>query len=77
VLSLRLRDGLPNRVPRHRTRGACKYADFYLDGECEWCRAQDAREALEAPAEPNANVIVMSLRFQRDSKDDAPMRRAA
>jgi hypothetical protein len=77
VLSLRLRDGVPNRVPRHRSTGACKYADSYLNGECDWCRAQDAREALEAPAEPNANVIVMSSRFRRDNEDDAPMPRAA
>src|SRR5215213_6254289 len=62
VLSLRLRDGMPNRLPHHRSTGACKYANFYTAAiDCSWCAALDAREALEAPAEPNSNVIVMSL----------------
>jgi hypothetical protein len=77
VLSLRLRDGLPNRLPGHRSTGACKYGEFYLDGECEWCQALDAREALEAPAQPNPNVIVMPARFQQGHEDDAPVRRSA
>jgi hypothetical protein len=77
VLSLRLRDGMPNRLPPHRSTGVCKYAKFYQGGECDWCAAVVAREALEAPAEPKPNVIVMPLRFQQRDKDSLQIRRTA
>jgi len=77
VLALRLRDGRPNAVPGHRRTGECKYSKIYAPGECDWCKALDAREASEQPAEPNGNVIVMSQRFQQPEQDVALMRRSA
>ena len=78
VLSLRLRDGRPNRVPHHRSTGDCKYANVYvIAGECDWCKVLDAREASEAPAEPNLNVIVMPLRFQHSDVVASRVRRTA
>ena len=78
MLSLRLRDGRPNRVPHHRSTGDCKYANVYvITGECDWCKVLDAREASEAPAQPNPNVIVMPLRFQHSDGNVARVRRTA
>lgn len=77
VLALRLRDGVPNRVPAHRSTGACKYAEAYADGRCDWCDALDAREAAQAPAEPNPNVVVMTTRWQHAVEDAVPVRRIA
>ena len=78
VLSLRLCDDRPNVVPHHRSTGACKYAKVYaFAGECDWCKVLDAREALEAPAEPNLNVILMALRFQHRDDEATPARRSA
>jgi hypothetical protein len=77
VLALRLRDGVPNAVPHHRRTGACKYANVYKAGDCDWCKALDRREEAAKPAEANSNVIVMSLRFQQAESDALPMRRIA
>jgi hypothetical protein len=78
VLALRLRDGVPNRMPQHRNTGACKYLRFYADGgDCEWCRALEAREAVTTPAEIPSNVIVMSLRRPHAGEDAVPARRIA
>ena len=77
VLALRLRDGRPNNVPHHRRTGECKYAKFYGPGDCDWCKALDAREEAQRPAEPNPNVLVMSLRFQQTAPLALPMRRIA
>lgn len=77
VLALRLRDGVPNAVPGHRRNGACKYARVYGPGECDWCQALDLRDAAEQPAEPPANVIVLSLRSEHAAQAGALMRRSA
>ena len=77
MLTLRLRDGVQTPVPAHRRTGACKYGAFYPDSGCEWCKALDAREAATAPAEPNANVIVMAQRWQHADEDAIAVRRIA
>ena len=78
MLSLRLRDGVPNPVPRHRWTGDCKYAAYYLDdGACDWCAALEARGGLDTPAEPNPNVIIRPFRFQHSDEDSARLHRIA
>ena|SRR6185436_14287339 len=77
VLSLRLRDGVPNPVPHHRRNGVCKYEKLYAPGDCEWCQALDRREDAEKPDEPNPSVLVMSLRFLQTEHAPAALRRIA
>jgi len=42
VLALLARDG-PQAYRTHRLEGRCRYQDFYPEGDCPWCEAEDRK----------------------------------